>query len=91
MAERALRWLCCDENLRVPTIARAGTSKAMVLRGEPGVGKSALLDALAAKGTGPQLARVVGIECETELASAGLQQLGQPLMARIDRLPRAAA
>ncbi len=59
----------------------------MVLRGEPGVGKSALLDALAAKGTGCQF----GIECETELASAGLQQLCQPSMARIARLPRAAA
>ncbi|HET6986960.1 MAG TPA: AAA family ATPase [Kribbella sp.] len=68
--------------------ARTGQSEALVLRGEAGVGKSALLDSLVARSQTCQVARVVGIESEMELAYAGLHQLCQPFLDRIERLPQ---
>ncbi len=59
----------------------------MVLRGEPGVGKSTLLDYLAENASGFRILRAVGVESEMELAFAGLHQLCMPLMSHIDRLP----
>ncbi|MFB6720452.1 AAA family ATPase [Kribbella sp. NPDC056345] len=67
--------------------ARTGRSDVLVLRGEAGVGKSALLDALAAKATGCQVIRADGIESEMELAYSGLHQVCQPFLDRIGRLP----
>src|SRR4051794_35422457 len=66
---------------------RAGRSGALVLRGEPGVGKSALLDYVADRATGVHLARVRGDESELELAFAGVHLLCAPLLHRLDRLP----
>ena len=55
--------------------ARAGQSAALVLRGEAGVGKTALLDYAAERASGCRLARVAGVESETGFAFAGLMQL----------------
>jgi DNA-binding CsgD family transcriptional regulator len=66
---------------------RAGGSRVLVVRGEPGVGKSALLDYLAGRASGCRVARAAGVESEMELAFAGLHQLLAPALDRIDRLP----
>jgi DNA-binding CsgD family transcriptional regulator len=68
--------------------ARTGESKALVLRGEAGVGKSALLESLVARHEMCQVARAVGIESEMELAYSGLHQLCQPFLDQVDRLPQ---
>src|SRR5215468_920801 len=65
---------------------RAGPSRALVVRGEAGVGKSALLEYLARRASGCGIARAVGIESEMELAYAGLQQLCAPFLDRIEPL-----
>jgi DNA-binding CsgD family transcriptional regulator len=59
----------------------------LVLRGEAGVGKTALLEYLAKRASGCRLARAAGVESEMELAFAGLQQLCAPMLERLDRLP----
>src|SRR5918996_5678343 len=66
---------------------RAGPSRALVLRGEAGVGKTALLEYLVQRATGCRLARAAGVELEMELAYAGLQQLCAPFVDRFERLP----
>src|SRR4051794_40274356 len=73
--------------------ARRGRSATLVLRGEPGAGKSALLDALAEAAEGVGVLRVSGAEAESELAFAGIHGLLRPLLGRLDALPppRAAA
>ena len=72
---------------RLVTAVRAGESRALVLRGEPGMGKTALLDWLAGQATGCRVARVVGVQSEMELVFAGLHQLVAPLLDRVDGLP----
>jgi DNA-binding CsgD family transcriptional regulator/tetratricopeptide (TPR) repeat protein len=67
--------------------ARSASSQVLVLRGEAGVGKSALLDFVAKEATGFRLALVSGVESDMELAFAGLQQLCAPLMDYVDQLP----
>jgi DNA-binding CsgD family transcriptional regulator len=67
--------------------ALAGEGRVMVLRGEAGVGKSALLGYLSDRAAGWQVARAAGAESEMELAYAGLHQLCAPLLDRLDRLP----
>ena len=66
---------------------RAGPSRALVLRGEAGVGKSALLEYLVRHASGCGIARAGGVESEMELAYAGLQQLCKPFLDRLERLP----
>ena len=66
---------------------RAGPSRALVLRGEAGVGKSALLEYLVQHASGCDIARAGGVESEMELAYAGLQQLCAPFLDRLERLP----
>ena len=67
---------------------RAGLSRALVVRGEAGIGKSALLEYLVGRASGCGIGRSVGVESEMELAFAGLQQLCAPFLGRIGRLPR---
>jgi DNA-binding CsgD family transcriptional regulator len=67
--------------------ARDGTSGAIVLRGQPGVGKTALLDDLLARAAGCRVIHASGVESEMELAFAGLHQLCAPLLSRLDHLP----
>lgn len=50
--------------------AKAGQSQVLVLRGEPGVGKSALVEYLVGAAAGCQIARAAGVESEMELAFA---------------------
>ncbi|HEU4349746.1 MAG TPA: AAA family ATPase, partial [Actinoplanes sp.] len=66
---------------------RGGQGRALVLHGEPGVGKTALLDYLAGRASGCRLTRAVGVESEMELAFAGLHQLLAAMLHRVDRLP----
>jgi DNA-binding CsgD family transcriptional regulator len=66
---------------------RGGLSRALVLRGDAGVGKSALLGYLARHASGCGIARAAGVESEMELAYAGLQLLCAPFLDRLERLP----
>ena len=74
---------------RLVEAVRAGESQTLVVRGEPGVGKTVLLDHLAgrASGSGCRVARAVGVQSEMELAFAGLHQLCAPLLGGAERLP----
>src|SRR3954452_15347701 len=65
----------------------AGQSRVLVLRGEAGVGKTALLRHLSAAAEGCRIARVAGIESEMELAFAGLHALCAPMLGRLRDLP----
>jgi hypothetical protein len=68
---------------------RAGQGRALVLRGDPGMGKTVLLDYLAgqASGAGCRVARAVAVQSEMELAFAGLYQLCAPMLDHAGRLP----
>ena len=66
---------------------RGGEGRALVLRGEAGIGKTALLDHLVASAPDFLVARAVGVESEMELAFASLHQLCAPLLDRLDRVP----
>src|SRR6516162_10116680 len=72
---------------RLVDAVRAGQSQVLVIRGEPGVGKTALLDYLAGRASGCLVERAAGVQSEMELAFAGLHQLCLPLLDRLDRLP----
>jgi DNA-binding CsgD family transcriptional regulator len=65
-----------------------GGSAALVLRGEPGVGKSALLEVLIGSASGFQVVRAAGVEGEADLPYAGLQQLCRSMTDRIGALPK---
>src|SRR5260370_7470204 len=67
--------------------ARAGRSGVLVVRGEPGIGKTALLDWAIGSAAGMRIARVAGVESEMELAFAALQQLCAPMMGKLEGLP----
>src|SRR6202023_3605629 len=67
--------------------ARGGRSGALVVHGEAGVGKTALLEDAIASAAGMRIARVAGVESEMELAYAALQQLCAQLLDGLDRLP----
>jgi DNA-binding CsgD family transcriptional regulator len=67
--------------------ARAGQSRVLVLRGEAGIGKTALLDYLNAQAAGFRVVRAAGVESEVELAFAGLHQLCTPMLDNIAGLP----
>jgi DNA-binding CsgD family transcriptional regulator len=77
----------CDVLDRLLESVRAGESRVLAVRGEPGVGKSALLEYLVARASGFRIARATGVESEMELAYAGLHQLCAPLLDRRARLP----
>ncbi|NGN64522.1 AAA family ATPase [Streptomyces sp. A7024] len=67
--------------------ARCGRSGALVLRGEPGIGKTALLDHAAARAKGMRVLRGTGVEVESELPFAGLQLLLRPALGALGALP----
>ena len=66
---------------------RQGASRALVVRGDAGVGKSSLLDYLEQQATGCRVQRAVGVQSEMELPFAGVHQLCAPLLDRMDALP----
>ena len=72
---------------RLAEAVRAGQSRALVVHGEPGTGKTALLECLAGRAPGCRIARAAGVQSEMELAFAGLHQLCAPMLEHLDRLP----
>jgi DNA-binding CsgD family transcriptional regulator len=73
---------------RLLDAVRRGRSQALVVSGEPGIGKTALLESAIGSASGFRVARAVGVESEMELPFAALQQLCAPLLDRLDRIPR---
>src|SRR6476469_9943804 len=78
----------CAALERLLNAMHAGQSGAVVLPGETGIGKTALLDYAADRADGCRVARAVGVESDMELPFAGLHQLCAPLLAGLERLPR---
>jgi hypothetical protein len=72
---------------RLIDAVRAGKSQALVVRGEAGVGKTALLECLVGRASGCRVVRIAGVQSEMELAFAGLHQLCAPLLDRDTALP----
>ena len=72
---------------RLLEAVRGGQSRVLVVSGEAGVGKTALLQSAIESASGFRVARAVGVESEMELAFAALQQLCAPMLDRLDRLP----
>ncbi|WP_123025657.1 helix-turn-helix transcriptional regulator [Mycolicibacterium stellerae] len=66
---------------------RSGESRVLVLHGDPGVGKSALMDYVVTHAAGCRLLRAAGVESEMELAHAAVHQLCAPTLDRLDHLP----
>src|SRR6202165_4348330 len=77
----------CERLDRLIEAVRAGESRALVVRGEPGVGKTALLDYVADHASGCLVARAAGVQSEMELAFAGVHQLCAPMLDHLERLP----
>src|SRR3954447_7834942 len=67
---------------------REGESAVLVIRGEPGIGKTALLRYTARLATGFRVAQVAGVEAEMELPFAAIHQLCAPLLDQLDALPQ---
>jgi AAA ATPase domain len=67
--------------------ARGGQGRVLVLCGEPGVGKTALLEDAVQAASGFRVARASGVEAEMELPFAALQMLCAPMLDRLDHLP----
>ncbi|MFD7697262.1 ATP-binding protein [Streptomyces sp. NPDC059805] len=76
----------CEVLDRLAARVSAGHSATLVVRGEPGIGKTALLQHLAATDHGCQVVRAAGSETEMELAFAGLHQLCGVLLDAAERL-----
>ena len=72
---------------RLLAAVQGGQSQVLVVSGEPGVGKTALLQSVIESASGFRVVRAVGVESEMELAFAALQQLCAPMLDRLDRLP----
>ncbi|GAA3057965.1 LuxR family transcriptional regulator [Pseudonocardia yunnanensis] len=77
----------CEVLDRLLMAVRAGQSRALVVRGEPGVGKTALLEYVAAQASDCRVERAAGVQSEMEVAFAGLHQLCAPMLGRLGRLP----
>jgi DNA-binding CsgD family transcriptional regulator len=77
----------CEVLDRLVAGVRAGQSRVLVVRGEAGVGKTALLEHLSASATGLRIARAAGVESEMELPFAGLHALCAPMLGHVRRLP----
>ena len=66
---------------------RVGKSRSLVIRGEAGIGKTALLNYASDAAVEFETARAVGIESEMQLPFAGLHQVCRPMLERVDRIP----
>jgi len=66
---------------------RSGRSGVLVVRGEAGIGKTALLEQLVEQAAGSMVARATGVQADMELPFAGLQQLFGSMLGSLDRLP----
>ena len=72
---------------RLLTEARAGKSGVLALVGEPGIGKTALLELAAERASGMQVLRARGVESEAEIPFAGLAELLRPVLHTLDAIP----
>jgi DNA-binding CsgD family transcriptional regulator len=77
----------CDVLDQLIDEVRAGEGRALVIHGEAGIGKTALLEYAAEKAGNFRVERASGVEWEMDLAFAGLHQLCTQMLDRIDRLP----
>jgi DNA-binding CsgD family transcriptional regulator len=77
----------CEALDRLIAHVRVGQSRVLVLRGEAGAGKTALLEYLVQRAAGCRIVRAAGAEPEIEMAFAGLHQLCAPFLDRLGRLP----
>jgi DNA-binding CsgD family transcriptional regulator len=84
LTDRAAECARLDQLLRD---VRTGRSAVLVLLGDPGIGKTALLDYAAERAEGYRILRALGVESEMELPYAGLQLLCAPLLNELGRLP----
>ena len=78
----------CDRLDQVVSGVRSGDGQVLIVRGEAGIGKSALLEYLVGQADGCRVARAAGVEAEMELPFAGLHQLCAPMLSLSDHLPR---
>jgi DNA-binding CsgD family transcriptional regulator len=72
---------------RLIEVVRGGESRALVVRGEPGMGKTALLDYVVEQASGCRVVRAAGVQSEMELAFATLHQLLAPMLEHLEHLP----
>jgi hypothetical protein len=77
----------CQMLDRLLTNVRGGQSAVLVVRGEAGVGKTALMQYCARQASGMRVEQIAGVEAEMELPFAALHQLCAPMFARLDALP----
>ncbi|MEV4177078.1 AAA family ATPase [Nonomuraea sp. NPDC049709] len=81
------RQIECETLDRLVATVQAGRSAVMVVRGEVGIGKTALLEYARGSASGCRIARAAGVESEMELAFGGLHQLCAPFLDHLARLP----
>src|SRR3954447_178030 len=72
---------------RLLETAREGQSAVLLIRGEAGIGKTALIRYATRKAAGFRVAQIAGVESEMELPFAGLHRLCAPMLAKLDALP----
>src|SRR3954463_12870295 len=72
---------------RLLETARGGQSAVLLIRGEAGIGKTALLAYATRQAAGFRVAQIAGVEAEMELPFAGLHHLCAPMLTRLDALP----
>jgi DNA-binding CsgD family transcriptional regulator len=77
----------CEALDRLLENVRGGQSAVLVIRGEAGVGKTALLRYAARRASGFRVAHIAGVEAEMELPFAGLHQLCRPMLGQLSALP----
>lgn len=77
----------CHELDDLVTAVCAGQSRTLVVRGEQGVGKTALLEYMAERAQGCRVERATGVQSELELAFAGLHQLCAPVLGHLEAVP----
>jgi predicted ATPase len=77
----------CELLDRLLEEARHGRGAVLVVRGEAGIGKTALLDYAVHRAQGLRVARVAGVESEMELPFAALRQLCEPMLGQLGALP----
>ncbi|MEU9833395.1 AAA family ATPase [Streptosporangium sp. NPDC048047] len=77
----------CETLDRLVATVQDGRSSALVLRGEAGIGKTALLEYVRDSASGCRIIRATGVESEMELAFGGLHQLCSPFLEHLGRLP----
>jgi hypothetical protein len=78
----------CQARRQVLDTVREGMSQTLVIRGEPGIGKTALLDYVTGLADEFRVERVVGIESEMDFGFAALHQLLMPFLPGLDQLPQ---